>query len=70
VRVAIDPHVAKALPDAARRLADAGCPAPTADALALAEKGSAAGHEAALRRFEELVERRADLEPLAYLLGR
>jgi release factor glutamine methyltransferase len=66
----IGPEVARALGPAARRLAAAGCPDPVADAQALAEASARLGRRAAAQRFEELVERRTRLEPLAYLLGR
>ncbi len=66
-----DPRLDEAVPAAARRLAAAGCPAPETDVQALAAHSlvaSAGG--GALSQFEALVARRADREPLAYLLAR
>jgi len=62
-------RLAAAVPAAERRLAAAGCQTPAADARALAAESAAAG-EGALERFGSLVARRANREPLAYLLGR
>lgn len=57
---------------AGRRLAEAGCARPDADARALAAAalGGPEASSAAGARFEKLVTRRAAREPLAYLLGR
>ena len=65
-----DPLLDDAVLAAARRLAAAGCGTPAADAQALAEELVASSGRGALARFEALVTRRADREPLAYLLGR
>ena len=68
--IAKDPLLDDAVLAAARRLAAAGCGTPAADAEALAEGLVASSGRGSLTRFEELVARRADREPLAYLLGR
>jgi len=60
-----------AVRDAGRRLAEAGCARPDADARALADAALGDPEEpGAEARFESLVARRAAREPLAYILGR
>lgn len=76
------PSVNRALGDAAQRLTAAGVQSPRLDAeLLLAEalgvgraelvvRASAAVEPDALKRFDALVRRRAQREPVAYILGR
>jgi release factor glutamine methyltransferase len=55
---------------AGRRLAEAGCARPDADARALAAAAlGGPGRSGARARFDELVARRAAREPLAYVIG-
>lgn len=62
--------LAPAMLAARDRLATAGCRSPSEDAQALAAESVAVAEDGALERFEALVDRRANREPLAYILGR